>query len=300
MPELIAYRNSTAKEIALHMKYQKHWKNVEEFKKEHLERLKPAVCNQPNLIFQITNLTSCQLEVHRKELLKKHHCTTAATMAIPIISQIPLFVTSTMFFSHIAHRPTPLDDESFWALTSMARPDPTATIPIALGLVTLANVETSHWFVGEEKRERTRVAQEAKERREKELESQGNLRLQPRSIIQGGLRVFSVARIIIGTMVDGVSCRLHRLIGLLLTISACTVGPHLLVILSEFRSRPDLGIQLVVREEIRKTKSTEITLVTPICRVYNCRILCITPTITPLSHQHNRGPQPRTLRRNNT
>ena len=163
-------------------------------------------------------------------------------MAIPIISQIPLFVTSTMFFSNLAHRPTPLDDESFWTLTSMARPDPTATIPIALGLVTLANVETSQWFIGEEKRERTRVAQEAKERREKELESKGNLTLQPRSIIQGGLRVFSVARIIIGTMVDGVSLRLRSPVESSLTFPLVTVGCCLLVIFSDVWSRPNLDI----------------------------------------------------------
>ena len=51
MPELIAFRNSAAKDIAQNMKYQKHWKDVEEFKKEHLERLKPAVRIQPRLIF---------------------------------------------------------------------------------------------------------------------------------------------------------------------------------------------------------------------------------------------------------
>lgn len=126
-------------------------------------------------------------------------------MVLPILTQLPLFAASTMFFSHLAHRPTPLDDESFWTLTSMARPDATATMPIALGLVTLANVETAQWFVGEDKRERAKAAIEASERRDKELEREGKMRVRPRGIIQGGLRVFSVARIIIGTMVDGVS-----------------------------------------------------------------------------------------------
>ena len=192
------------------MKYQKQWKDVEEFKQEHIARLKPEVRSSP-LPPASLRVTSNQVEAQRKLLFKKHRCTTAPTFSIPVIAQIPLFVASTVFFSHLAQRPTPLDDEAFWTLTSMARPDATATIPVTLGLVTLANVETAQWFVGEEKRERERVAKEASDRKDRQiLESEGTLKLKPRNIIQGGLRVFSVARIIIGTMVNGVSLELRR------------------------------------------------------------------------------------------
>lgn len=127
-------------------------------------------------------------------------------MIVPAVTQLPLFVLSTIFFSNLAVRPTPLDSESFLTLSSLARPDPTATLPIALGLTTLANVETAHWFVGEDRAARDAKMQETKEAKDRKKFEEGIPVLpNTKDLIQGGLRLFSVARIVIGVMVDGVS-----------------------------------------------------------------------------------------------
>jgi mitochondrial inner membrane protein COX18 len=91
-------------------------------------------------------------------------------------------------------------------LTSLAHTDPTATLPVVLGIVTLANVESSRWFMTQEEKEREKkVDQWTAEKR-----SQGHLVLQPKKYIQSALRVLSLGRIIVGSLVPGVSFSFFR------------------------------------------------------------------------------------------
>ena len=122
-------------------------------------------------------------------------------MLIPPITQLPIFVGTSMMLSHTAQPPTVFDSESFLTLTSLAHADPTATLPIALGLITLANVESSHWFVDAATRERR--AEQEKANAEKK--AQGQIVLEPQKIVQSALRVLSVGRILVGLVVPGVS-----------------------------------------------------------------------------------------------
>ena len=69
---------------------------------------------------------------------------------MPIVSQLPVFIGTSWMLSHLSQPPTLFDNESFLTLTSLAHSDPTATLPIVLGLVTLANVESSRWFASAE------------------------------------------------------------------------------------------------------------------------------------------------------
>ena len=95
---------------------------------------------------------------------------------------------------------TVLDGEAFLTLTSLAHADGTATLPIVLGLVTLANVESARWFAGADALERERrVAAWTAERR-----ARGEQVLEPRRIYQTALRVMAVGRILIAAMVPGV------------------------------------------------------------------------------------------------
>lgn len=66
-------------------------------------------------------------------------------MLIGPISQLPVFVMGTVVFKQLAMEPTPFDSESFLTLTTLNHPDPTWTLPICLGVITMANVELSHW-----------------------------------------------------------------------------------------------------------------------------------------------------------
>lgn len=159
-----------------------------------------------------------QISEHQKLLFTEHRCNPTPTLAIPLITQLPVFIMSTMFFSHLSTpavaSPAGLTDESFLTLTSLAHPDATATLPIVLGLVTLANVETSHWFMGAGRAARETSAEDKrKEARRKIIEESSNgpngekARLplpSTRDIVQNALRMFSIARIVVGVMVDGV------------------------------------------------------------------------------------------------
>jgi inner membrane protein COX18 len=121
-------------------------------------------------------------------------------MAIPPLTQLPVFVGCSMVLSRLAQYPTPFDSESFLTLSTLAHPDPTATLPIALGFITLANVESSRWFMTEQQRDRQLEVQKWKEERV----ARGETVLEPQKIIKSALRLVSVGRIIVATMVPGV------------------------------------------------------------------------------------------------
>ncbi|KAG8218588.1 60Kd inner membrane protein-domain-containing protein [Butyriboletus roseoflavus] len=135
----------------------------------------------------------------RRELFSEYRCQPMATMAIPPLTQLPVFVGCSIVLAHISQQPTPLDSESFLTLSTLVHPDPTATLPIALGFVTLANVESSRWFMTDEQREREIKVQKWKE----EKIAKGERVVEPQKIIKSALRLVSVGRILIATMVPG-------------------------------------------------------------------------------------------------
>ncbi|KAH9999268.1 membrane insertase OXA1/ALB3/YidC, partial [Russula vinacea] len=135
----------------------------------------------------------------RKELFTEHRCRPFLTMAIPPLTQLPVFVGSSMLLSRLSQPPTVFDSEAFLTLTSLAHTDPTAALPIALGLITLVNVESSRWFVSAEGKER----EEREQRRNAEKRARGDIVLEPQKIVQSALRVLSVGRILIGAVVPG-------------------------------------------------------------------------------------------------
>lgn len=168
-------------------------------------------------------------------------------MLIPAVSQLPLFVFSTGLFSSVATRPSPLDDEEFLTLTSLARPDPTGTLPVALGLVTLANVETARWFIGAERAARTAEIEARQVKEDVRLREEGKVvKLRVRNIAQSTLRGLSVLRIVIAVMVDGV--RFHLALPFVLVVHCPfihIVCACVLAIIGDVRSVPILGLQLV-------------------------------------------------------
>ncbi|KAM5540458.1 hypothetical protein V8D89_005916 [Ganoderma adspersum] len=135
----------------------------------------------------------------RKELLAQHNASPMLTILLPAASQLPLFVGTSMVLTHASAAPTVLDSEAFATLTSLAHSDATATLPILLGIITLANVESSRWFVSAEVLQREQqVAKWTAERR-----ARGEQVLEPGKISQSALRLLSVGRILIAAMVPG-------------------------------------------------------------------------------------------------
>ncbi|KAI0004898.1 60Kd inner membrane protein-domain-containing protein [Russula compacta] len=135
----------------------------------------------------------------RSELFAQHRCYPWLTMLIPPLTQLPLFLGSSILFSRLSQPPTVFDSEAFLTLTSLAHADPTAALPIALGIITFANVESSRWFVSVAAREQ----EEREQKRIAEKRAQGQIVLEPRKILQSGLRLLSVGRILIGAVVPG-------------------------------------------------------------------------------------------------
>jgi len=127
-------------------------------------------------------------------------------MAIPALTQLPLFVFSSMLFSQLTQAPSVLESETFLTLTSLVNPDPTVTIPILIGMITFANVESAKWFISDAQKSR----QEKVEKWNAEKRARGETVIEPKKIAQNALRVMSVGRILIAAMVPGVRLQSSR------------------------------------------------------------------------------------------
>lgn len=107
-----------------------------------------------------------------------------------------------MILGRLSLDPTPFDSESFLTLSTLAHPDPTMTLPIILGILTMANVESNNWVMNAAERERER---QIEEKRAKNVADGGQLQIKPKMLIKTGLRILSIGRIIIAAITPGVS-----------------------------------------------------------------------------------------------
>ncbi|KAF5344125.1 hypothetical protein D9758_008847 [Tetrapyrgos nigripes] len=137
----------------------------------------------------------CQaiLTARGKELAKQHRCRPLFTSLISPLAQAPVFVFVSMMFSHLARNPAScFDSESFLTLTTLVHPDETFTLPIVLGLLTMANVEASTWVMTPA--ERAKLAENEAKLRE-QTQNDGIRRYRPQSMIKSALRGLSVVRV---------------------------------------------------------------------------------------------------------
>ncbi|KAG6857090.1 hypothetical protein H0H87_009651 [Tephrocybe sp. NHM501043] len=183
LPELERMKPLVSKQVLEGMKSQGIRGDKEYLKRYHAER-------------SIEALTKI-----RKDLFKKYRCTPTPTVVIPPLTQLPVFVLGTIMLGRLSLDPTPFDSESFLTLTTLAHPDPTMTLPIVLGLLSMANVESSNWVMNAAERERVRKIEEANA---KAIAEGAQARFQPKAVIKSVLRGLSVGRIILCAMVPGV------------------------------------------------------------------------------------------------
>lgn len=175
-----------------------------------------------------------QLKAKRSELLKKHRCAPWITLTIPLLAQAPVFMGLSTIFLRAAKEPgSVLREESFFTLTSLAHPDTTMAFPVLLGLISLATVETSHWFMIEKRGRPLEIARPSEK---------GKVIINPRRYIKGMMRGLSLGRIILAAVMPGVSNYAHR-------FSADTpygglVRRNLLVDISHFRAFHKLDLEL--------------------------------------------------------
>jgi mitochondrial inner membrane protein COX18 len=142
-----------------------------------------------------------QLTMRRKELLKQYKCSPLPSIIVPTLSQLPFFVCFTVVLSRLSVDPTPFDSESFFTLSTLAHPDPTMTLPVILGFLTMANVESGNWVLNAAEREQVRRADQEERKR---VSEGGKPRIHVGKILKTSLRGFSIVRIIIAAMTPGV------------------------------------------------------------------------------------------------
>ena len=78
------------------------------------------------------------------------------------------------------------------------------TLPVILGFLTMANVESGNWVLNATEREQARKVAEAEDQR---IAAGGKPKIHPGKVIKSFLRGLSVFRILIAAMTPGV-CRL--------------------------------------------------------------------------------------------
>ncbi|KAF9569292.1 hypothetical protein CPC08DRAFT_701796 [Agrocybe pediades] len=140
------------------------------------------------------------LTARRKELLEEHRCSPLPSIVIPPLAQLPVFLGFTVVLNRLSAAPTPFDSESFLTLTSLAHVDPTMTLPVVLGFLTMANVESSNWVMNAAEREQQRSMEE---REAKRVADGGKPRIHPGKLIKTVLRGLSVVRIVIAALTPG-------------------------------------------------------------------------------------------------
>lgn len=123
-------------------------------------------------------------------------------MLVPSVPQIPIFMLFTATFFHAANEPgSVLRNEAFFTLRSLAHPDPTVTLPILIGLVSFASIETSQWFTTAEQSRRYALIKS----REQAQKADGKIVIQPMKYTRSIMRGLSVGRIILAATTPGVS-----------------------------------------------------------------------------------------------
>jgi hypothetical protein len=107
-----------------------------------------TLVSTPAVLIDSEMLTTTPGQLGEKEsaLIKKYSTQTIPTAAIAIVPQLIVFMATTQVLHFACQPPTPLDSESFFTLSTLIHPDTTTVLPVALGLITLINFETMHWW----------------------------------------------------------------------------------------------------------------------------------------------------------
>lgn len=156
----------------------------------------------PALFPTTCNLIKARSQMTKKfnELIKERKCDPKWTIPISALLQAPPYIAFSMILSRVAADPlTPFRSESFLTLTSLAHPDPTMALPIVLGIISMANVDTRSWWMTAAEQEREKKYHQWKVEK---AEKKGKPYVQ--SPLKSILRGLSIARIGLAMLVPGV------------------------------------------------------------------------------------------------
>ncbi|KAJ6539442.1 60Kd inner membrane protein-domain-containing protein [Mycena capillaripes] len=185
LPEMERLKPIISKQILDDMKQQGMPKELlvpATLQRIHLSRLKEKVSSE------------------QKRLITEHKCNPIVSMVASPASQLPVFIVMTMMFNRLAQDPTPLDSEAFFTLTTLNHPDSTWTLPIMLGLVTMANVDMNSWLMSAVQRDRL---QKMEEKRAQQIAAGVKPGIQAHKIIKNALFLLSIGRIALAAITPG-------------------------------------------------------------------------------------------------
>ncbi|KAF7292405.1 Cytochrome oxidase biogenesis protein [Mycena chlorophos] len=182
-----------------------------------VERLKPIISKQvldemkrepmPKEMLNTKSLQQMHLsrlvarvKAEQTRLIAEHKCYPRLAMFASPVSQLPVFAFFTTIFNYLAQDPTPLDSEAFFTLTALNQPDATWTLPIILGMITMANVESNNWLMSAVQRDRQRKMDE---HRAKQIAEGKKVPFQPQRLLKSSLNFLSVVRMIWAAFTPG-------------------------------------------------------------------------------------------------
>ncbi|KAG5639282.1 hypothetical protein H0H81_004943 [Sphagnurus paluster] len=187
---------------------------MEEVALPELQRIKPLVSKQVLEEMKSQKIRGDKAyltEVHKKrsievlktartQIFKKYKCQPLPSIIIPPLTQLPVFILGTIMLGRLSLDPTPFDSESFLTLSTLAHPDPTMTLPIVLGILTMVNVESGNWVMNAAERQRERQIEEKHAQAQAEA---GKPTIKPKAVIKFFMRGLSIFRIIIAAIAPG-------------------------------------------------------------------------------------------------
>jgi len=135
------------------------------------------------------------------------------TLLIPVALNLATFIPMSLTMLAIAMPPTPLDSEAFLTLTALTHPDPSNILPVVIGIMNFANVDSHRWLMPPVRREEVRQREEAAASAAAAAgKPENRLQIKPAAMWGFGMRFLSVARIVFAMYMPGV--RLLCLFGL--------------------------------------------------------------------------------------
>ncbi|KAH7105410.1 hypothetical protein BKA62DRAFT_766781 [Auriculariales sp. MPI-PUGE-AT-0066] len=148
------------------------------------------------------------MEARRKQLFSHFGVGISRTVILPTLVQLGTFIPMSMLFVFIAVPPTPLDSECFMHLTNLTRNDPSNILPVAIGILNMANVDSHRWLV------RTPLLKEQQQVDQNVIQAQiakggplkrrnFELKLNPSGMMTALARSFSVLRIVFAMQMPG-------------------------------------------------------------------------------------------------
>ncbi|KAF9008982.1 60Kd inner membrane protein-domain-containing protein [Cyathus striatus] len=140
------------------------------------------------------------LQARQKQIFQEHKFKPWLPIILPPLSQLPFFFGFSVMLSRLSSGDTPFDSEAFLTLSTLAHPDPTMTLPIILGFITMANVESSQWVMNAAERAELRRVEDHKA---DQIRQGAKPKLELAKVLKTSLRGLSIVRIIIAAIAPG-------------------------------------------------------------------------------------------------